>query len=41
MLHATVKALIEAGVLIGAGALAKSLGIVNSVDAQVRDWEDR
>ncbi len=36
MLHATIKALMEAGVLIGAGALAKHLGILSSVDAQVQ-----
>ena len=35
MLHATIKALVEAGVLIGAGAFAKHLGILSSVDAQV------
>ena len=35
MLHATIKALVEAGVLIGAGAFAGNLGIFNSLDVQV------
>ena len=35
MLHAAIKALVEAAVLIGAGAFAKHLGILSSVDAQV------
>ena len=35
MLHATIKALVEAGVLIGVGAFARHLGILSSVDAKV------
>ena len=36
MLHATIKSLVEAGVLIGAGAFAANLGVFNSLDLQVR-----
>ncbi len=36
MLHTTVRSLIEAGVLIGAGALARNIGLIDSIDAQVR-----
>ena len=35
MLHVTIMALVEAGVLIGAGAFARNLGVFNSLDAQV------
>ncbi|CAK0786437.1 hypothetical protein CVIRNUC_009650 [Coccomyxa viridis] len=34
MLHTTVRSLIEAGVLIGAGALARNIGLIDSIDAQ-------